>query len=87
MPTILLYEWIYSLKGVLDFVIVETGGVHLFKIDDEKNTLKEIKCFSNKISCCWFEPENEILVTTRYDQNGLISWYYFKEKKKDYKYK
>lgn len=56
----------------------------MFKVDDG---LKEVKHFSQKTSCCWFEPKNEVLVTDRVEQNGLLQAFYFNEKRKDNKYK
>jgi hypothetical protein len=64
---ILLYEWTVALKGFVDFIIVESGGVHLLRVDEEKGSLKEVKCFASRISCCWFDPGNEILATNRVD--------------------
>jgi hypothetical protein len=72
----------------VDFIIIEGNGVHLFKIDEEKNSsLKEVKIFQTKISACWFDPFSEVLVTARNDIPGLMQTYFFNEKRKEYKYK
>jgi hypothetical protein len=76
-----------AFEGFVDFIIVESNGVHLFKIDDDKSGIKEVKFVSQKVSCCWFEPKNETLITTNYLQPGVMQTYYFSEKRKDFKYK
>lgn len=38
----------------------------MFKFDDEKSTIKETKFSAGTTSACWFEPKNEILVTSNH---------------------
>ena len=40
-------------------MVVETRGIHLYKYDEEKNHLKELKFFNELINGLWFEV-NEI---------------------------
>lgn len=55
---ILHFDFIYSNQNI-DFFIVETGGIRLYKIDEEKVHHKEIKYISMNINFCWFEVKNK----------------------------
>ena len=37
---ILYFDWLYSMKGTLDFFILETIGLRFFRYDEEKKILK-----------------------------------------------
>lgn len=51
---VLYFDWLYSMRGTLDFFIVEATGVRFFRVDEEKRVLKETKQVSMKITSCWF---------------------------------
>ncbi|CAD8176301.1 unnamed protein product [Paramecium octaurelia] len=81
---IIQFEWAKGSLGIFDIMVVENHGIHLLKIDDQ---VRKVKFLQQKITCCWYEPKNEVLATCCSNHNGLISTYFFKEKKKDFKYK
>ncbi|CAK79323.1 unnamed protein product (macronuclear) [Paramecium tetraurelia] len=81
---IIQFEWAKGSLGIFDIMVVENHGIHLLKIDDQ---VKKVKFLQQKITCCWYELKNEVLATCCSNHNGLISTYFFKEKKKDFKYK
>ena len=54
-------------------MIIETNGVHLFKIDEEKNySFKDVKFFQLKIDSCWYEPVSETLIISKKEEPGLL---------------
>ena len=61
--------------------MAESQGVRLYKIDEENDTLKEVKKFSMDISYVWYEPIGEVMACTNYNDNGRIFTFFFKEKK------
>ncbi|CAK74608.1 unnamed protein product (macronuclear) [Paramecium tetraurelia] len=81
---IIQFEWAKGCMGLFDILVVENHGIHLLKIDDQ---VRRVKFLQQKISWCWYEPRNEVLATCSTHHNGLISTYYFKEKRKDFKFK
>ncbi|CAD8088369.1 unnamed protein product [Paramecium sonneborni] len=81
---IIQFEWAKGSLGIFDLLVIENYGIHLLKIDDQ---VRKVKFFQQKISNCWYEPKNEVLATCSTSNNGLISTYFFSEKKKDFKYK
>ncbi|CAD8075007.1 unnamed protein product [Paramecium primaurelia] len=81
---IIQFEWAKGSLGIFDIMVVENHGIHLLKIDDQ---IKKVKFLQQKITCSWYEPKNEVLATCSNNHNGLISTYFFKDKKKDFKYK
>ncbi|CAD8065505.1 unnamed protein product [Paramecium primaurelia] len=81
---IIQFEWAKGCLGMYDILVVENHGIHLLKIDDQ---VRKVKFFQQKISWCWYEPKNEVLATCSTHHNGLISTYFFKEKRKDFKFK
>ncbi|CAD8161289.1 unnamed protein product [Paramecium octaurelia] len=81
---IIQFEWAKGCLGLFDILVVENHGIHLLKIEDQ---VRKVKFLQQKISWCWYEPKNEVLATCSTHHNGLISTYYFKEKRKDFKFK
>ncbi|CAD8075096.1 unnamed protein product [Paramecium sonneborni] len=81
---IIQFEWAKGSLGMYDILVIENHGIHLLKIDDQ---VRKVKFFQQKITWCWYEPKNEVLATCSNSNNGLISTYFFKEKKKDFKYR
>ena len=68
----------------MDLIVVDTSGIRLYKVDE---SAKEVKHISHKMTCAWYEPKNEVLVTDKLDNNGLLCTFFFSNKQKDYKFK
>lgn len=54
LNSIVHFDFVYT-SPIFDLVVVETSGIHFFKIDDDKMHSKEIKFIALTINYCWFE--------------------------------
>lgn len=55
---ILNFQWIYGPERNIDLILAEKAGLRLYKMEDDKITLKEVKYIQMLISWCWYEPIN-----------------------------
>lgn len=52
----MLMDWIYQAPLAAHFVVAEEAGIHLYKLDDEKKSIREVKHISGKYHCFLYEP-------------------------------
>ena len=52
-----MFEWIWNPESNIHFVVIETFGVHLYMIDEEKFIMKETLFIPNDTPLAWFEVE------------------------------
>jgi hypothetical protein len=52
----------YSSPQVANIFIAEEGGIHLYRLEDEKKNIKEVKHISGKYHCFLYEPISEFLI-------------------------
>jgi hypothetical protein len=51
-----MMEWIYSSQQLVHFFVAEEGGIYLYKIEEEKKGIKEVKHLSGRYHCFLYEP-------------------------------
>ena len=54
LNSIIHFDFVYT-SPMFDLVVVETSGIHFYKIDEDKIHSKEIKFIALTINYCWFE--------------------------------
>jgi hypothetical protein len=84
---VLYFDWLYSMRGTLDFIIVEATNVRFFRIDEDRKLLKETKQVSMKITSCWFESRTEVLACCNQAESGAIHIFHFNDKRSKNNYK
>lgn len=57
--SIVFFDFLYVSNANFDFVVGENLGIHLYKLDEDKMTSKEIKVVNVHIDYCWFEVRNK----------------------------
>ncbi len=61
--------------------------MHLYKLEDGTQILKEIKNFSLSVSLTWYEPYNEVLLCTNTNDKGRMQTFFFGEKRSGLRYR
>jgi hypothetical protein len=84
---ILYFDWLYSMRGTLDFFIVEATCVRFFRYDEEKKMLKDQKQVSIKVTSCWFECHTEVLACCNNAESGAIHIFHFNDKRSKNNYR
>jgi hypothetical protein len=74
---ICLMDWIYSTPLTANFFVAEEGGIHFYRLEEEKKALKEVKHLSGKYHCYLYEPLTEFLVSFPYGDCDVAYIYYF----------
>ncbi|KAL4508527.1 hypothetical protein ABPG72_003831 [Tetrahymena utriculariae] len=85
---ILLFSWVYQNPNEknIDFILCDKSGVRLHKIDD-KGILKEEKYYEFQCTAAWYEPTNQVLITSSLRELGKLHTFFFAEKKSQRKYR
>ncbi|KAL4431706.1 hypothetical protein ABPG74_017335 [Tetrahymena malaccensis] len=85
---ILLFSWVYQNphEKNIDFILCDKSGVRLYKIDD-KGILKEEKYYEFQCTAAWYEPTNQVLITSSLKEFGKVHTFFFGEKKSQRKYR
>jgi hypothetical protein len=78
---IFLMECIYSAQQTAHLFIAEEGGIHLYRIEEEKKSIKEVKHLSGKYHCFLYEPFGELLVGLQYGDCELAYLFHFEPQK------
>ncbi|KRW99145.1 hypothetical protein PPERSA_07388 [Pseudocohnilembus persalinus] len=84
---ILHFEWVYGTQRNIDFVTVDLQGVKVYKLEEDKMSLKSQKHYQLNLYYCWYEPINESLACASNNENGRIYTFFFNEKRQGFKYR
>ena len=72
-----LVEWINGAPLTAHLLVAEEAGLHLYKLDEEKKTMREVKHLSGKYHCFLFEPRTEHLLAFPYGDCTSVSGFHF----------
>lgn len=87
LSPVLYFDWLYSMRGTLDFFVVEATCVRFFRYEEDKRTLKDLKQVSIKVTSCWFETRTEVLACCNHAESGAIHIFHFNDKRSKNNYR
>lgn len=77
LKKVFILDWVYSAQATFSFFLAEEGGVRLYRVEEEKKQVKEVKFLSGKHHCYLYEPFGEVLAAFPYGDCDFVNLFHF----------